>query len=234
MSGLSHALFSRKRHVIQLTLAVGMSLGLAQLAHSDEQTPCSAVQALKPGTCMSYTYAPPVPGSRPSTYVLCNGSFSLCTTANCTCTSGDCAQVNPGQPGQAQCSPCNVVKTGQGPNNTILSIRTTDVPASKGINGTISNYGYTPGLQPQECSIAPLVNCLGVETCTTKDNITSTCTCPVTPGGQYILIKKRVNPVYLCNQLRSGAGINYKTSPPSAVTQLMDNALQNAQTCLQP
>src|SRR5262249_42447486 len=128
MSRLSHALFSRKRHVIQLILAVGMSLGLAQLAHSAESTPCSAVRALQPGTCMTY-YAPPGSGD-PTPYVLCNGEYSLCSITNCTCTSGDCTQLQPGQTGQAQCQPCNV-KTG-------LSIRTTAVPASKGINSTIS------------------------------------------------------------------------------------------------
>jgi len=233
MSRLSHALFSRKRHVIQLTLAVGMSLGLAQLAHSDEQTPCSAVLALKSGTCMTYMYAPS--GSKATPFVLCNGEYSLCSTTNCTCTSGDCAQVNPGQPGQAQCSPCTVVTTGIGTNNTILSIRTTDVPASKGINSTISNYGYTPGLQPQECSIAPLVNCLGVEKCTptSSGSNTTSCTCPVAPGGQYILEQKGTD--VPCSELRSGAGITPTVPPlpPLPVTESMDNALKTAMQCIQ-
>ena len=229
MSRLSHALFSRKRHVIQLILVVGMSLGLAQLAHSDEQTPCSAVLALKSGTCMTYMYAPS--GSKATPFVLCNGEYSLCSTTNCTCTSGDCAQVNPGQPGQAQCSPCNVVKTGQGPNNTILSIRTTDVPASKGINSTISNYGYTPNLEGKKCSIAPLVNCLGVETCipTSSGSNTTSCTCPVTPRvGQYILAPQGTD--VPCNTLRSGAPIDPTTQQPT--TQEMDNALKTAMQCI--
>src|SRR5262245_53243710 len=171
MSRLSHALFSRKRHVIQLILVVGMSLGLAQLAHSAESTPCSAVRALQPGTCMTY-YAPPGSGD-PTPYVLCNGEYSLCSTTNCTCITENCST----QGGQAQCSPCHV-KTG-------LSIRKTDVPASKGTNSTISNYGETANLRGKLCPKAPLVNCLGVETCKPPgSNTTTSCTCPVTPGGQ--------------------------------------------------
>src|SRR5262249_8955024 len=136
------------------TLAVGMLLGLAQLAHS-QTTPCSAVQALKPGTCMTYTYAPPG-ASKPSMFVLCNGPYSLCSTANCTCTSGNCTQLKPGESGQAQCHKCEVRQTG-------LSIRTVEVPANKGTNSAMSNYGYTPNLEGKECKQAPLVNCLGVE-----------------------------------------------------------------------
>jgi hypothetical protein len=230
MPRLSHAVFSRTRHVIQLTLAVGMSLGLAQLAHSDENTPCSAVQALQPGTCMTYMYAPPGSSSKPTPFVLCNGEYSLCSTTNCTCTSGDCTQVQPGQPGQAQCSPCNVMKTGKGPNNTILSIRLPAVPASKGINSTISNYGYTPNLEGKMCSPGLLVNCLGVEKCTptSSGSNTTSCTCPVTPGGQYILAPQGTD--VPCDTLRSGAPIDPTTRLPA--TQSMDNALNTAMQCI--
>jgi len=80
MPRLWYALCSRTWHVMLLTLAVGMLLGLARLAHS-EDTSCAAVSSLKAGTCMPYTY-------QSVEYVLCNGPYSLCTTANCSHSEG--------------------------------------------------------------------------------------------------------------------------------------------------
>jgi len=205
MPRLSHALCSRKRHVMQLTLAVGMLLGLAQLAHSQDTT-CSAVRALKPGTCMTYTYGlPPVP------YTLCNGPFSLCTTAQCTCKTGNCTHFPLPQDTTAACT-CNV--------ETGLSIRMGAV--EEGSVSTISNFALAAGLGMKECSQAPLVNCLGAK-CTTTDNQTSSCTCPVaSQPGQLIL--EPVGTDVSCNELRSGAPISPKT-------KLLDQAYQAAVNC---
>src|SRR5262245_22529144 len=165
MPRLLHALCTGTGLVMPLTLAVGMLLGPARLAHS-EDTSCTQVQALQAGTCMPYTYGTHTKDG-PHTYVLCNGPFSLCTTANCT-------QKNPGDP--AQC-PCAVVPTG-------LSIRTALV--DKGALSAISNFASAAGLEVKQCPQAPLVNCLNAS-CTMTGPTTSSCTCPVAAGGQIIL-----------------------------------------------
>ncbi len=207
MPRLSHALFTGTGLVIQLTLTAGMLLGLARLAHSQE-TPCAAVRALKPGTCITYNYGLPS-----VSYVLCNGPFSLCTTANCQCTTGNCTQLQKDQSAQAQCGPCDVVQTG-------LSIRIG--LADKGAVSTISNFASAAGLGMKPCPQGPVVNCLGA-TCSTTDNTTSSCTCSVTPGAQYIM--EPVGTDVSCSVLRSGA-------PENQGTQLLDQALQAAQSCI--
>src|SRR5262245_2482633 len=130
----SHALCTGTGLVMQLTLAVGILLGPARLAYS-EDTSCTPVQALQAGTCMPFTYGTHTKDG-PHTYVLCNGPFSLCTTANCS-------QKNPGDP--AQC-PCAVVPTG-------LSLRTAFV--DKGALSTISNFALAAGLAEKTCEEAP-------------------------------------------------------------------------------
>jgi len=189
-------------------LVVSLLLGQAPTAQGAD-TPCSAVRALKSGDCMSYTQGD-------KTYVLCNGPFSLCTTANCQCTSGNCTQQGPS--GQAQCSPCDVVQTG-------LSIRLG--MADKGAVSTISNFASAAGLVMKPCKDGPVVNCLGA-TCSTTDNTTSSCTCSVTPGAQWIMEPAGTD--VSCSVLRSGAPYD----PKDKETQLLDQAFQAAQSCIKP
>jgi hypothetical protein len=125
--------------------------------------------------------------------------------------TGNCTQLQKDQSAQAQCSPCDVKQTG-------LSIRTG--LADKEAVSTISNFAST-GLKMKPCPQGPVVNCLGA-TCSTTDN-TSSCTCSVTPGAQYIM--EPVGTDVSCSVLRSGA-------PENQGTQLLDQALQAAQSCI--
>src|SRR5262249_26118689 len=93
MRRLAHALFTSPGLVLQLTLAVGMLIGPAWLAYSQD-TSCTDVNKLAVNTCMIYTYGA-------HQYVLCNGPYSLCTTANCQSAAS----------GSVTCA-CNVIQSG--------------------------------------------------------------------------------------------------------------------------
>ena len=205
------AFFTRKRLIIHLPLVVCLLIGQASSAQRDEKTtglntPCAAVRALESGQCMSsYVY-------QGETYVLCNGPYSLCTTANCTPVAHD--------PAKSICA-CDVVQTG-------LSIRT--ALANQGATSAISNFSFAqPDLVQKTCPYAQLVNCLNVScTVSTTDHTTSSCTCPTStskpPSGQIILETEGTK--VSCNDLRSGA-------PNNCMTVQLNNALQAAITCTQ-
>ena len=202
------ACLASKCLVIPLALMLSLLPGHVRAVHGQTPThakvttPCADVQNLVAGTCMSYTYAG-------ETYVLCNGPFSLCTTANCT-------QAKPGD--TAQC-PCVVVPTG-------LSIRTALV--DRGAVSALSNFASGAGLEVKQCPEAPLVNCLNASCASGTDPTTSVCTCPVSlvaAGGQIILQPAGVD--VSCSVLRSGA-------PNTPLTSQLDTAFQAAQKCTSP
>jgi hypothetical protein len=67
-----------RTRLILLLLAVGLPLGHAGAAYSqDASCPDVNILKLQYKTCMPYTY-------EGTTYVLCNGPYSLCTIADCS------------------------------------------------------------------------------------------------------------------------------------------------------
>ena len=216
MRRLAHTLFTSPGLVLQLTLAVGMLIGPARLAYSQD-TSCTDVNKLAANTCMVYTYgAHTTYGTHQ--YVLCNGPYSLCTTANCQSAAR----------GSVTCA-CNVVQSG-------LSIRswpfiTGEVPDLRASSG-ISNFSYAQSpLTPYTCEKgkAQLVNCLNAPcTVSTTDPTASSCTCHVTTDspGQLIFTPPGT-PIPLCETLRSGA-------PALEATKQLDIALTVAMNCVMP
>lgn len=140
-------------------------------------------------------------------YVLCNGAYSLCTTANCEPASPTATQ--------AQCA-CDVVQEG-------LSIRTNE--ADRGATSAVSNFSFAQfPLDVKICPNGPLINCLDSPcTVSSSEPTTSTCTCPIAPGEQAIL--ESPNTDVPCDILRSGA-------PNDPKTMVLDNALKAALACL--
>ena len=164
-------------------------------------TPCIFVRALAEGRCLSsYKF-------QGESYVLCNGPYSLCTTADCQADSPTSAE--------AQCS-CDVVTTG-------LSIRTGK--AELGATSGLSTFSFAQfPLSGKVCPDGPLINCVNAPCSVSPgDPSTSSCTCPVVPGEQLIL--ERPGTDVSCDILRSGA-------PNSDQTQGLNDALEAAEACL--
>jgi hypothetical protein len=175
-------------------------LGQACGGGNDSNTGCAAIRALPAGQCLSpFRY-------RGEAFVLCNGTYSLCTTANCEAASPTAAE--------AQCA-CDVVPTG-------LSIRTSE--ASQGATSTVSNFSFAQfPLDPKVCPDGPLINCLNSPCIVSaSDPSTSTCTCPIAAGEQAILESPSID--VPCSILRSGA-------PVGDNTQTLDDALKAAESC---
>ena len=167
----------------------------------NKNTSCSAVRALAVGDCLSpYKF-------QGDAFVLCNGPYSLCTTADCQAASSTSAQ--------AECA-CDVVPAG-------LSIRTME--ADQGATRLLSNFSFAQfPLNPKVCPDGPLINCLNSPcTVTPGDPATSTCTCPIAVGAQAILVPPSSD--VPCDVLRSGA-------PVSPNTDALNDALQAAEDCL--
>ena len=189
------------RWMAMLLPLVGLLCGPPRAADS-ANTSCTAVNALPPGTCITYEY-------EAHKFVLCNGSYSLCSTANCQDEKN----------GNAACA-CDVVQSG-------LSLRMDN--ASQGAVSTLSNFSYAQfPLTPQPCTTARLVNCLDATCTLTPDQTKSLCTCPVTdPPGQSILFPSGA-PV-LCTTLRSGAPL---PPPPPKKPVPLNAALAAAMNCV--
>jgi len=201
-----------RTRLIPLLLAVGLLLGYAAAYSQDTQCQDASIKKLQYGKCMQYSY-------EGTTYVLCNGPYSLCTIADCHPSK---------DPTYVTCD-CKIVESG-------LSILLPP-PSGQPINTTspeISNFSYAQfPLSPYKCApgTAQVVNCLNASCIVSPaDPTKSFCSCTVTtdnpPPGQLIFFPPGTNPPS-CNTLRSGTPVNSKT-------EQLDFALTAAMNCVMP
>ncbi len=121
---------------------------------------CSPSHVPSAGTCRECSF-------RGDTFVLCNNTYVLCTTAKCEPSLTDASS--------AYCW-CDV--------ETGLSMRLTDVDAP----GLISNFSYAQSpLRFIDCENANYIDCLGAPCRAIGDK--AKCECKLTPNaGQFMLV----------------------------------------------
>jgi hypothetical protein len=199
-----------RTRLILLLLAVGLRLGYAGAAYSqDTQCPDASIRQLQYGKCMPYTYGG-------TTYVLCNGPYSLCTIADCSSIDATSATCQ-----------CKVVESGLS-----MLLPPQSGPPITTTSPEISNFSYAQfPLTSYKCppGTAQVVNCLNAPcTVSPTDSTKSSCTCTVTddksPPGQLIFFPPGTTQPP-CSTLRSGAPVN-------PATQQLDFALTAAMNCV--